>query len=224
MAASWSRRRSSAALAPPWSARVTVVTPPCTSAGIATPACPWWTLVLPWRYQKPCLFLIVFSLLTSHAPVAVASSLVCLFLCAVLFSTGKGPLIQCPLSYFSSHVCVLFSLPPCVSPSSICLFVHVHLCPSTLTLLEATNSPSSELTRPLGSPQGATSLSVVCWYRTHSLSFSDTCWNREVLQPALQNTMKLLINRENYIYISLWVFIYDVKYGSTNYVKLISIN
>lgn len=46
-----SRRRSSAARARLWSARVTVVTPLCTSAGTATPACPWWTLVLLWRYS-----------------------------------------------------------------------------------------------------------------------------------------------------------------------------
>lgn len=52
----WSRspRRSSVAHARPWSARVTVETPLCTCAGTVTPACPWWTSVLLWRYGAVC--------------------------------------------------------------------------------------------------------------------------------------------------------------------------
>lgn len=49
---SWSQRRSCAAHVPRWSARATAATPPCTCAGTATPACPWWTSVSPWRYPQ----------------------------------------------------------------------------------------------------------------------------------------------------------------------------
>lgn len=75
-----SLRRSSAARARLWSARVTAATPPCTSAGIATPACPWWTSVSLWRYPH-CVFVSLNCLLppTSHkcflsSVVAVESS------------------------------------------------------------------------------------------------------------------------------------------------------
>lgn len=78
---SWSRRRSSAARAHLWSVRVTVVTPPSTSAGTATPACPWWTLVLLWRYQavfllSSAVFLHISHLIFLSSLVAVVSSLV----------------------------------------------------------------------------------------------------------------------------------------------------
>lgn len=112
----------------------------------------------------------------------------------VVFSTDKGPLIQCPLSYFSFNVCVcvLFSPLPlsCVFPLfSLHFSVFFHLCPSTLKLLEF-NSPASESVRPLSRLQGAVSPSLACWYRAHSLSFSDTCWSREVLQQSLLLRMK----------------------------------
>ncbi|KAG7271288.1 hypothetical protein CRUP_003242 [Coryphaenoides rupestris] len=54
------RRRSWPAPDPPWSAPVTAATPPCTSAGIATPACPWWTSALPLRCVCVCVCVCVF--------------------------------------------------------------------------------------------------------------------------------------------------------------------
>lgn len=122
-----SRRRSSAARARLWSAKATVVTPPCTSAGIATPACPWWTLVLLWRYQT--VFVSVFlNSLSSHPcfssqarSCGVQSSVFvqCVLFVLVFFFTGKGPFnVLC----LSSHVCV-FGL--CLS--SLHLYLHVSL-------------------------------------------------------------------------------------------------
>lgn len=195
----WSLRRSSAARARPWSARVTVVTPPCTSAGIATPACPWWTLVLLWRYQTACLSSSV-CLHTSHicCPLQPCScgrgSGVCSALCCLSWSSSpqaKDHWFNVLCLTFLMFVFLSFSLfrtfiftsstLSLSSLSCIYLFVLFHLCPSTLTLLEA-SSLASELTRPLSSLQGPVPLSVVCWYTTRSLSFSDTCWSREVLQ------------------------------------------
>lgn len=112
---SWSRRRSSAARAHLWSVRVTVVTPPSTSAGIATPACPWWTLVLLWRYQAEFLLSSAVCLHISHlfclsSPVAVVSSLI--FLSSVL------------------ALCVLFlALVPSSLPLPHCLHTIFHLPP-----------------------------------------------------------------------------------------------
>lgn len=134
-----------------------------------------------------------------------------LCLCPVC-PTGKGPsnvpcLAFLLMSVFLSFLSLLhlhLHLSHRVSLlSSICLFVHSHLCPSTLTLLVDSSSPASELSRPLSSPKGPVSLAVVCWYRTQSLSFSDTCWSREVLQqPQLLQkinsncTMNFLIIRK----------------------------
>lgn len=81
-----------------------------------------------------------------------------------------------------SFVLLFFSclcLCPFLSSPSVSVFFH--LCPSTLKLLDFT-SPASESLRPLSRLQGPISPSVACWYRAHSLSFSDTCWSREVLQ------------------------------------------
>lgn len=182
-ARSWSRRRSSAARARLWSARVTAVTPPCTCAGIATPACPWWTSASLWRYRT------VFDrrLSTHHttvSPVAVESkSCFCPVCPARLPTKDHWFNVLCLLSClcFCPH---FFHAASFHSPSSICPSVHV--CPSTLTLLEAC-SPASELSRPLSRLQGPVSLSVVCWYRAHSLSFSGTYWSREVLQQQKLN-------------------------------------
>lgn len=68
---SWSLRMNSAARAPPWSGRVTAATPLCTSAGIATPACQWWTSVLLWRYQAPLLLILYSAVFRPFSPVSV---------------------------------------------------------------------------------------------------------------------------------------------------------
>lgn len=67
----WSRRRNSATRARPWSGRVTVETPLCTSAGIATPACQWWTSVLLWRYDASLLLLLYPGAFWTFCPVPV---------------------------------------------------------------------------------------------------------------------------------------------------------
>lgn len=68
---SWSLRMNSAARAPRWSGRVTAATPLCTSAGIATPACQWWTSVLLWRYQAPLLLILYSVVFRPFSPVCV---------------------------------------------------------------------------------------------------------------------------------------------------------
>lgn len=130
-ARSWSRRRSSAARARLWSARVTAVTPPCTCAGIATPACPWWTSASLWRYRT------VFDRRpsthhTSVSPVAVESKSCFCPVCPARL-LHKGPLIQCPLSSLMS-VFLSSLLSRCLFPFSIlhlsvspCLSVHADI-------------------------------------------------------------------------------------------------
>lgn len=98
---------------------------------------------------------------------------------------------------------VLCFLSCLCSPSpSFCVSVYLfllstvfplllHLCLPMLTLLAA-NSPASESQRPLSRHQGPVPLSVVCWYRALSLSFSDTCWSREVLQQRCRFCFPLL--------------------------------
>lgn len=83
---SWSRKRSSAARARPSSVRVTVATPPFTSAGIATPACPWWTSASPWRCCSAlrthlCFILCGFLLSLSSLYPPVLFHSICAFIC-----------------------------------------------------------------------------------------------------------------------------------------------
>lgn len=184
-----SLRRSSAVRAHLSSARVTVVTPLCTSAGIATLACPWWTLVLLWRYQT--VFVFLNRLLSKHhisvSPlklVAVESSR--LFLSSVYFLSWSSSLqakehwvnVLC-LTFLLMSVFLAFSfLSPSLPP-----FVSLSTSLPPLSVYAEASSPASELMRPLrGRLQGSESFfSVVCWYRIYSLSFRDTCWSREVL-------------------------------------------
>lgn len=68
VALSWSQRMNSAAHVHLWSGRVTAETPPCMSAGIATPACQWWTSASLWRYEA---FLLLILCSGALSPVSV---------------------------------------------------------------------------------------------------------------------------------------------------------
>lgn len=93
------------------------------------------------------------------------------------------------VSFLSAHICVFVFLHRCPSVS-----LFLHLC--ALTLVEAISSAASELMRPLSRLQGPASLALlVCWYRKHSLSFSNTSWIREVLQQ-LQTCLAIQIRNK----------------------------
>lgn len=130
---SWSRRRNSAARARPWSARVTVVTPPCTSAGIATPACPWWTLVLLWRYRTVFVsLLIVFFLPTHHISVFPLKPCSCGVFCFCPVCPGPrlhGQRTIDSMSFVLLYSCLCFclsSIPPSLPLPPI---YHLSVCP-----------------------------------------------------------------------------------------------
>lgn len=84
------------------------------------------------------------------------------------------------------------SVPPSLLPSlsvffSLCLsFPHA----SVRSSVVEDPSPVSENKAPLVGPpsgQGPVPLSVICWYRVQSLSFSESCRSLEVKDPGRQD-------------------------------------
>lgn len=131
--------------------------------------------------------------------------LVLLFLCScnnVLFTALPGHTVglsvnpcHCMLVFHLLSLCVsvppslpvCFFLPPCLSLSlSVCLsFPHTSVHSSVVE----EPSPVSENKTPLVGPpsgQGPVPLSVICWYRVQSLSFSESCRSLEVKEPGRQ--------------------------------------
>lgn len=133
-----SQRRSYVARVHLWSARVTVVTPLCMSAGIATPACPWWTLALLWRYQTVFVFL---NLLSKHHISVSALELVAvefsLCFCPVCtFCPGLLPYRQRTIESMS-FVLLLFSC--------LCFWPFSLLSPSLLPFVSLSFSLSTSV-------------------------------------------------------------------------------
>lgn len=126
--------------------------------------------------------------------------LVLLFLCScnnVLFTALPGHTVglsvnpcHCMPVFHLLSLCVSVppSLPVCFFSLSlsVCLsFPHtsVHSC------VVEEPSPVSENKTPLVGPpsgQGPVPLSVICWYRVQSLSFSESCRSLEVKEPGRQ--------------------------------------
>lgn len=123
---SWSRRRSCAARARLWSARVTAATPPCTSAGTATPACPWWTSASLWRYRNSCLCLSDrLSSLLPHVTHLFLLSGLSPVSCFLLRVVCPGPLLHRQRTIDSMSFVLLLSCL-CFCPFSL-FYLHLYL-------------------------------------------------------------------------------------------------
>lgn len=111
-----------------------------------------------------------------------------LFLCScnhVLFTALPGHTLSATVSS-SSHCMPVFhllslcaSVPPSLSSLSLCFPRHA----SVRCSMVEDPSPVSGNKAPLVGPpsgQGPVPLSVICWYRVQSLSFSESCRSLEV--------------------------------------------
>lgn len=123
------------------------------------------------------------------------SDLVLLFLCScnnVLFTALPGNTVGLCLS-LPLHACVSPTQSLCFCPSlPVCFSLSVSLSfpyASVRSSVVEDPSPVSGNKAPLvGSPsgQGPVPLSVICWYRVQSLSFSESCRSLEVKEPGRQ--------------------------------------
>lgn len=123
--------------------------------------------------------------------------LVLLFLCScnnVLFTALPGhtvglrvdPCHCMPVFSPTQSLCFCPSLPVCFFSLPVSLsFPHA----SVRSSVVEDPSPVSENKAPLVGPpsgQGPVPLSVICWYRVQSLSFSESCRSLEVKEPGRQ--------------------------------------
>lgn len=125
--------------------------------------------------------------------------LVLLFLCScnkVLFTALPGHTVT-SLRVFSLplHACVSPTQSLCFCPSlPVCFFLSLSLSLSfphasvRSSVVEDPSPVSGNKAPPVGPPsgQGPVPLSVICWYRVQSLSFSESCRSLEVKEPGRQ--------------------------------------
>lgn len=85
---------------------------------------------------------------------------------------------------FTYSVSVFLSFPPCLLSLSLFLFSpHASV---RCSMVEDPSPVSGNKAPLVGSPsgQGPVPLSVICWYRVQSLSFSESCRSLEVKAPG----------------------------------------
>lgn len=115
---------------------------------------------------------------------------------------------------FTYSVSVFLSLLPSLSVFSPSLSIPLFLSPHTSVHSSAVEEPSpvNENKTPLVGPpsgQGPVPLSVICWYRVQSLSFSESCRSLEVKEPGRQErpcvcVLFELCRKESKIYREDW--------------------
>lgn len=104
----------------------------------------------------------------------------------------EGIILNSLRSLFAVSFLLVQTLSVSLFKPSVSLMSPLTLCFSSLLSLSSAvvedPSPVSLSEAPIAAPlraQGPVSLSLVCWYRVQSLSFSETCRNREVKHRAV---------------------------------------
>lgn len=116
----------------------------------------------------------------------------------VLFTAPDSPSATACLC-FTDSVSVFLSLPVCLSVCSLSLpSSHASV---RCSMVEDPSPVSGNKAPPVGSPsgQGPVPLSVICWYRVQSLSFSESCRSMEVKEPGRQEEVYFNAPQNNHV-------------------------